>query len=90
MVVLFPMPACNRVPAGAGSSGIPKKLENNTAKVSGKSSNTWGTACRLLLRYYNQYRINDTDAHCLTFWRRSAAVTVALLWSSVGPSTGYR
>ena len=35
-------------------------------------------------------RIPSTDAHYLTFWWRSAAVTVALPWSSVGLSTGYR
>ena len=31
-----------------------------------------------------------TGAHCLTFWWRSAAVTVALPWSSMGLSTSYR
>ena len=31
----------------------------------------------------------DTDAHCLTFWWRTSAVTVALAWSSVALATGY-
>ena len=37
-----------------------------------------------------QDRTFNTDAHYLTFWWKSAAVTVALPWSSVGLSTGYR
>ena len=31
-----------------------------------------------------------TDAHYLTFWRRSAAMTAAFPWTSVGVTTGYR
>ena len=36
------------------------------------------------------YRGRGTDAHCLTFWRRPAAMTAELPWTSVSVATGYR
>ena len=40
--------------------------------------------------FYAFERLLGTDAHCLTFWWRSAAMTTALPWTSVGVATGYR